>query len=155
MDLTKTFIERAQKNPKRIVFPESKDERIIIAASKIMESGIAHPIVIGNAEEVHEIAASNKASVDGIKIISPHDDEAVLDRYAELYVKSRNIKIAVAKKLVTKPLSYGGMMVKAGDADGMVAGVATATAAVIQAASLTIGFQEGISTPSSFFMMLL
>ena len=62
---------------------------------------------------------------------------------------------AIAKKLVRKPLSFGGMMVSQGDADGMVAGVATATSIVIQAATLTVGFQAGLSTPSSFFLMIL
>ncbi|MBD3287841.1 phosphate acetyltransferase [candidate division KSB1 bacterium] len=155
MELTKVFIEQARKNPLQIVFPESRDERIIIAASKIKEQGIANPVLIGDAEEVNEIASAQKVSLEGIKIISPLSDEAVLDKYAELYVQSRNIKTTIAKKLVKKPLSFGGMMVKAGDADGMVAGVATATASVIQVASLTIGFSEGISTPSSFFMMVL
>ncbi len=155
MELINQFIEQAQTNAQRIVFPESKDERIVIAASKTKELGIALPVIIGSPEEVQKIADANRVSVEGIKIVSPLSDESVLEKYAELYVKSRDVKIAIARKLVKKPLSFAGMMVKAGDADGMVAGVATATASVIQIASLTIGFQPGISTPSSFFMMVL
>lgn len=155
MELTNQFIEQARTNPQRIVFPESKDERIVIAASKIRDLGIAYPVIVGDPEEVNKIAAENDVSLEGINIISQLGDDSVLEKYSELYVKSRDVKIAIARKLVKKPLSFAGMMVKAGDADGMVAGVATATASVIQIASLTIGFQPGISTPSSFFMMVL
>lgn len=155
MELTNVFIEQARAHQKKIVYPETKDERIIIAVSRIKEMGIAVPVLIGDSENIQQIAKSHNVSLDNIQILSPLNDDAMLESYANLYVKSRNIKTAIARKLVKKPLSFAGMMVKAGDADGMVAGVATATASVIQVASLTIGFQAGISTPSSFFMMVL
>jgi len=155
MDLTQLFIEKAQKNPRRIVFPEGSDERIIIAAAKVKTMGIAVPIIIGQQEDIHKIAANNGVSVTGIQIMNPQTEHETVERYSEIYAANRDVKLAIAKKMVQKATSFGGMMVKTGDADGMVTGVATATASVIQFASLTIGFLEGMSTPSSFFIMVV
>ncbi len=153
MELMEKFIEQAQKHPLKIVYPEGTDERILKASSKVKELNIADPVIIGEYDEIKKIADKLGVSVNGIEIISPQTNNEKIEEYAEKYAGSRDVKTAVARRVVKKPISYAGMMVKTGDADGMVAGVATATAAVIQYASLTIGFQKGISTPSSFFIM--
>ncbi len=154
MDIVAQFMEKAKKNPKRIVLPEGDDSRIVVAAARARDLGIAKPVVLGEPDAVRKLAAENRVSMDGIEIVS-FKDEGRLNRYAEDYARSRNVKVAIAKKVVGKPLAFGGMMVKVGDADGLVGGVASATASMIQAASLTVGFQEGLSTPSSFFIMVM
>ncbi|MBC8403078.1 MAG: phosphate acetyltransferase [Candidatus Marinimicrobia bacterium] len=154
MSLNQHFISRARRQPARIVFPETNDNRILVAAAEIAERGIADPILIGNEEKIRTTADELELNQTSLEIRSNQDSNS-LAKYAELYLESRNIKPAIARRLVNKPLSFGGMMVRAGDADGMVAGVATATASVIQAASLTIGFHPDLSTPSSFFIMLI
>ncbi len=154
MDLEQSFIEKAKKNPKKIVFPEGKDERIVIAAYRLKEMNIAFPIIIGNIDEIKKIAVEKQISLEGIKIIDPVSSE-LLEKYAKEYAEKREMKEAIAKKLVKKTLPFATMMVACGDADGMVAGVVNATASVISTASLAIGFQEGLSTPSSFFIMII
>ena len=154
MDFISAMIEKAKKKPMRIVFPEGDDERIVVAAAKAAELGIARPIVVGNAEEVNALAVKNKASLNGIAVV-PTSDEKKISRYAAAYAEARQMKVAVAEKLVKKPLSFGCMMVKMGEADGMVGGVAHATASVIQSAALTVGYQQGLSTASSFFVMVV
>lgn len=101
------------------------------------------------------IASSHNTSLAGIEIIDLQEQEEKLAYFADMYATSRDMKLAIAKKMVKKPLAFGGMMVKSGEADGMVAGVATATAFVIQIASLTIGLKEGFTKPSSFFIMVV
>ena len=154
MDFISAMIEKAQKKPMRIVFPEGYDERIVIAAAKAAELGIARPIVVGNAEDVNALAAKNNASLNGITIVAASDEEKI-KRYAAGYAEARQMKVAIAEKLVKKPLSFGCMMVKMGEADGMVGGVAHATASLIQSATLTVGYQQGLSTASSFFVMVV
>lgn len=154
MDIIQKFITTAQGDPARIVYPEATDPRILQAALKVKEMGIATPILVGDPEVVHTLASEDGLSLGDIEIIDSKTDEK-LDVYANHYAKKRDMREAIAKKLVRKPLSFGGMMVSQGYADGMVAGVATATSIVIQAATLTVGFQEGLSTPSSFFIMIL
>lgn len=154
MDLVQQFIEKAKSNPQRIVYPEGRDERIIAVAAKSKELGTADPILIGEAEEIKALAGKAGVDLAGVDVLSPRE-EIRLEKYADDYAAVRGVKVGVAKKLVRKPLSFAGMMLKTGNADGMVAGVASATASVIQAASLTVGFQEGLSTPSSFFIMIV
>ena len=154
MTLIENIIKTAKVAPARIVYPEGQDERIVKAAAKVLAMGIAVPILIGDKEEIQKIASENGVSLDGIAIQS-NTEESFIEKYAVSYSKSRGVREAIAKRVVKKPLYFGGMMVKEGDADGMIAGIDSATASVIQAASLTIGFKEGMSTPSSFFVMVI
>ncbi|NQT62671.1 MAG: phosphate acetyltransferase [Candidatus Marinimicrobia bacterium] len=154
MNIVDKFIARAQENPARIVYPEATDPRILKAVVQIKEQGIAIPLLVGNPEQIQEVAEEHGCAISGIELIDSKTD-ARLDTFAKAYADNRDLREAIAKKLVRKPLSFGGMMVNQGDADGMVAGVATATSIVIQTATLTVGFQEGLSTPSSFFIMII
>ena len=118
---------------KRVVFPEGEDARIVAAAQRLRDEDLAAAIVLEKPE------SSDR-----------------LDAYAALYLKARpDTNPKVARRLAAKPLFHAGLMVKAGDADAMVAGVANTTARVIEAGLLTIGLAPGIETPSSFFLMVL
>jgi phosphate acetyltransferase len=154
MDPMKRFFEAARANPRRIVYSEGTDERVLQAARRVKDEGLAVPILVGTPEAMAEAATAGGVSLDGIEISGPHD-EARLEAFAADYTAAGGVKEGIAERLVKKPLAFGGMMVRSGLADGMVAGVTTATGAVIQAAAVTVGFQEGISTPSSFFIMVL
>ena len=94
-------------------------------------------------------------TLDGIRILDPvHSDSQ--SRYATLYSAGRpEANPGIAQRLVRKPLFHAGLMVKAGDADAMLAGVASTTARVIEAGIMTIGLAEGIRTPSSFFLIVV
>lgn len=122
------LFERARSRRRRLVLPETGDARIVEAARRLADEGLAEPILPGE----------------------PATDPR-LPAYAALY--PGNPKIAM--RAVQKPLFHAGMMVKAGDADAMLAGVAHPTSRVIEAARMTIGLAPGISTPSSFFLMVL
>lgn len=118
---------------RRVVLPEAEDERIVAVARELQESGIAQPILLRSPEA-----------------------SARLDAYAALYVAGRpEANPKVARRLAAKPLFHAGLMVKAGDAEAMVAGAAHPTARVIEAGLMTIGLAPGIGTPSSFFLMVL
>jgi len=116
----------------RVVFPEGGDERIVAAAQRLDEERLAEPIVLATA------------------------DDSRIDRYAALYRQGRpDASEAVARRVATKPLFHAGLMVRAGDADAMIAGVANPTARVIEAGMMTIGLAPNITTPSSFFLIAL
>ena len=125
-DLLQAFFERAKARRGRIVLPETGDERIQEAARRLEAEGLAQPIL-------PDIASDPR-----------------LEHYASLYSNPR-----LGARAVRKPLFHAGMMVKAGDADAMLAGVAHPTARVIEAGLMTIGTAPGIKTPSSFFLMAL
>src|SRR5688572_724974 len=133
MDVVAQCIDKVRGRGLRVVFPEGGDERIVAAAKRLREERIAEPVVLGDIE------ASPK-----------------LDAYAALYVAGRpDSNPKLARRIASKPLFHAGLMVKAGDADAMLAGVAHPTARVIEAGMMTIGLAEGVSTPSSFFLMAL
>lgn len=145
MDLIDSFIRRARAAPKRLVLPEGGDERILGAARRMQDEGIAIPILLRDAG----------APLPGIATIDPETSDRNA-AYSELYVAGRpGTKPAIAQRLVRKPLFHAGMMLKAGDADAMLAGAAHPTARVIEAGLMTVGLSEGMRTPSSFFLMVL
>jgi len=154
MDLMQRFFEKAKSNPKRIIYPEGHDERIVAAAIKAKQMGLANPLIFGDEQKIRQNAAKSGLPMDGIEILAP-DDENRINRYAEAYSGFRDIRLAIAKKLVAKPLAFCCMAVRQNDADGMVGGVDSATGSVIQAATLAVGYQEGLSTSSSFFIMIV
>ena len=155
MDIIARFKEKAKQRKLSVVLPEGKDPRIIEAARRIKDEGIADPVVLGKEAQVEEAVKAAGVSMDGIRTLNPRES-ADLDRYTEKYMEGRDdLDPKVARRMVMKPLFYGGVMVALGEADAMVAGAATATATVIQAGALAVGFAPGISTPSSFFLMIV
>lgn len=138
----------------RLVLPEGNDDRILLAADRLLSDDIAMPVVLGKEESVSSRIADLSLSGD-IEVLDPaHSDRIGL--YGQSYIKSRpRTKAQVAERLILKPLFFAGMMVKHGDAGALLAGVDCATSKVIEAGQLTIGLAEGISTPSSYFLMVV
>jgi len=154
MDIIKSFIEKAQAKPLRVVYPEGLDERILKAAESVSRQSIAHPILIGSKMKIEEAAGALSLDLSGITIVE-RDNADTIEKYAISYSKIRGLKIEAARKMVKKPLAMAGMMVREGDADTMVAGCTCATALVLQNAAMTIGLRENVSVPSSFFIMVI
>lgn len=155
MDVMSYLKAKAAAQPKRIVFPEANDERILTAVNQITQQNIAEPILIGELEAVHQMSQGSNINVNSIPIISPIESSKFKQYIAAYCAQRENVTDKIAEKLLKKPLLFGAMMVAQGDADGIVCGVAHATSSVIQAASLTIGFAPGISNPSSLFIMVI
>ena len=154
-DIVDACIAQARAGGKRPVFPEGHDERIVAAAVRLKALGIASPILVGTRAEVGAAAARAGVSLDGIEVIDPAES-ARLKAYAALYSDGRpGANARVAERLVRKPLFHAGMMVRAGDAGAMVAGVTTTTGRVIEAGLMTMGLAAGIRNPSSFFLMIV
>ncbi len=155
MDIMNSFRSKASQSPKTIVFPESEDDRILKAVAEIRTANIAHPILIGDADKINEKATELNLNLNGIPVLNPTGSDKFGEYVSAYCHKRENATEKIAQKLLRKPLLFGAMMVAQNDADGIVAGVAHATSSVIQAAAVTIGFAEGISSPSSFFLMVI
>jgi len=158
MELFEKLSARAKKCPQRIVLPEGTEPRTLTAADRIIADGIARIILIGNKGEVMRMADSLK--LENIKyatIVDPAD-ETVIDRYAPLFYelrKSKGVTMEEARLTAANPLYLGCLMVKAGDADGQVAGAMNTTGNVLRAAFQVIKTMPGISVVSGAFVMLL
>jgi phosphate acetyltransferase len=113
------------------------------------------PILIGSAEGVKAAAAEAGVDCRDIEIIDPARDPR-LSSFAEICAGIRQTMTpSVAKRLVTKALYFGGMMLRQGEADAMVAGAAHPTRRIIEASLMTVGVQEGIALPSSYFLIIV
>jgi phosphate acetyltransferase len=153
MDLLARLFDIARRRQRKIVLPEGEDARIVAAALRLQDEQLAQPILLGAREAV--AAAARGASLASIESIDPRGDPR-LAAYGEACAAARpSMTPAVATRMVTRPLYFGGMMVRQGDADAMVAGAANATRRVIEAGLMTVGLAEGITLPSSCFLMIV
>ena len=135
MDLLGRLFDIARRRRRKIVLPEGEDARIVEAAARLRDEKLAEPIVLG-ADDVR--------------------NDARLSSYGAALAAARpSMTAAMATRLVAKPLYFGGMMVRQGDADAMVAGCANPTRRVIEAGLMTVGLADGIALPSSCFLIIV
>ena len=147
---------RAKQNKKTIVLPEAGDRRTLEAANTILLEGIADIVLIGNEDEISKGAEG--LDLSKATIIDPSKADK-LDAYVDLLVelrKSKGMTPEKARELLTnQPLYFGVTMVKAGDADGMVAGAVYSTADVLRSALQVIRTAPGTKLVSAFFLMVV
>ena len=158
MDLLQDIITRAKANKQRIVLPEGTEERTLRAADKLLADGVASIILIGNKTEISQLAASyGLKNIDLATIVDPlnHEKKAA---YADLLFQLRQKKGMTPEKaavLVENPLYLGCLMIKAGDADGEIAGAQNTTGDVLRPALQIVKTAPGISCVSGAFLMFL
>ena len=158
MHLMDAIKEKARKDLKTVVLPESYDERMLYAAEKIVEQGLAKVIILGNQAEVRAAAEAKGIKLDGVEIEEPASSprlNSYIDAFVELR-KGKGMTPEEAKKILTDKdnLYFAGMMVREGDAGGEVAGATSTTGNVLKAAFQTVGTAPGIKTVSSYFFMI-
>ena len=158
MGLFEKLTERAKASRQRIVLPEGTEPRTLKAADRIIADEIADIILIGNREEILGMAGELELkNIERATIVDPAD-EKVIDKYAPLFFdlrKSKGISMEEARLTTANPLYLGCLMVKAGDADGQVAGARNTTGNVLRAAFQVIKTKPGISVVSGAFVMVL
>lgn len=150
--------KKALQANRRIVLPESSDERVIRAAAEILKEGLAKVILVGNQETIMDSAKAYEVSLSGVKIVDPYNFERLddyINKLVELRSKKGMTREEAKKILQNDPNFFGAMLIKMGDADGMVSGSASPTANVLRAGIQVIGTQPGVKTVSSVFIMEL
>ncbi|MBQ8591493.1 MAG: phosphate acetyltransferase [Lachnospiraceae bacterium] len=148
--------EKARKDRKTIVLPETTDKRTLIAAAKIMEEEIANIIMVGNEEKIMDGAGWLEVNLDGVKVVDPRTCEKFEEYVNLLYEtrKSKGMTIEKAREILsTDYLTFGVIMVKANDADGMVAGACHATADVLRPSLQILKTAPGVKLVSGFFIL--
>ncbi|MDE4132645.1 phosphate acyltransferase [Phaeobacter sp. QD34_3] len=126
MSVLENAVEAAKARQARVVFPEMEDARVAAAVAQLRRDGLCEALPLAEPSEAH----------------------------VEALVAARGLKEGIAKRMISKPLYRAAAMVAVGEADAMVAGADVPTRRVIEAASIGIGLAEGVSVPSSFFLML-
>ncbi len=156
MDVVQMIRDKARENSRVIVLPEGSDERTVKAAGIIAKEGIADVILLGTGEEVRAVAARAGVDLQGVTLVDPETDSR-RERYAALLFELRSHKGMSREQAWEHSgdvLYFGTLMVKSGDAHGMVAGAIHATGDVLRPALQILKTQEGISRVSGAFLMV-
>ena len=147
MDLISQIVERAKANKQRIVLPEGTEERTLKAANQILTDGVADLILLGNPDEIMDLAKEwGLGNIHKATIINP-ETSPKKEEYAQLLCelrKKKGMTIEEARKLVNDPLYYGCLMIKSGDADGQLAGARNTTGNVLRCTARTAKAVAGL-----------
>jgi phosphate acetyltransferase len=149
--------QRAAADPQRVVLPEGEDPRTVVAAATCAREKLARVTLLGSEEKIRAAARDANADLGGVEIID-HRRAPDFDKVAALYHELRRAKGMMpdeARNVVRDPLYYGNLMVRAGRADGSVAGATNTTAHTVRAALHCVGVRAGFKLVSSFFVMAL
>ncbi len=150
---------KARRDPKRIVFAEADNVKILKAAQIVFDEGIGYPILLGDEVKIKTIADANGIDIEGLPIFDPRSDatEERRNKYSEIFFAKRGRKgfnAYEAKKVMRDRNYYGCMMVECGDADAMISGLAKNYPDTIRPAIQTIGTEEGVKKIAGMYLML-
>ncbi|MBE7178443.1 MAG: NADP-dependent malic enzyme [Mucilaginibacter polytrichastri] len=148
---------RAKSNPKRVVFAEADNYKILKAAQIVKEEGIAEPILLGNILWVKKLIADNDLDLDDVKILDPWLGAENQDKYADYFYKLRQRKGVTeseAKRFIRDRNHYGACMVQFGEADALISGLTKDYATTIRPALRIIGTEPGVKHVAGMYMML-
>ena len=158
-NLLKYIINKAKQSPKRVVFAESENIKILKAAQIAKDEGIAIPILLGNKAKIRAMIADNNLHLEDVEIIDPKDDSSEKKRseYGELFFekrKRRGYNLYEAKKTMRERVFFGCMMVNAGEADAMISGLTRKYPDTIRPALEIIGMADGAKRVAGMYIML-
>lgn len=148
--------ERAAQTERRILFPDATDRRTLEAVRRLAEQGTVVPVLVGERREIERVAFGEKIDIGGIEIIDPAaaaERSGWSDAFLELR-REKGMTPELADQTMANPLYAAGMILRLGGADGAVAGSLSTTGEVLRAAIRTVGTREGITTVSSWFLMV-
>jgi malate dehydrogenase (oxaloacetate-decarboxylating)(NADP+) len=157
--LLRIIANKAKRDPRRVVFAEADNVKILKAASMAYDEGVAYPILLGNAKKIEAIAEENSIDITDLPIIDPRSEETEAKRlaYGEMFFNKRNRKgfnHYESLKIMKDRNHYGSMMVDNGDADAMISGLTRNYADAIRPALQIIGTDEGVGKIAGMYLMI-
>jgi len=157
--LIRALGSKARKDPKKVVFADAENAKVLKAAQIALDEGIAFPILLGNPEVINEIAEANSILTEGMEIIDPKAASVADQRksFGELFFKKRQrrgVNKYEASKLMKERNYFGCMMVETGKADAMISGLSRNYPDTIRPALQIIGTEDGVSKIAGMYIML-
>ena len=154
-EVIRVMIHKAQKNPKKVVYPEGEEENIIRAAHVCFTENIAKPILLGNETKIKKLIKQLGYNQAEFMIEDPENSEKSA-MYAEDYYKRRQrkgVSLVKAKRVMRYPNYFGSMMVKFGNADALISGLTTDYPTTIRPALQCVGVREGLNIVSGLYIV--
>jgi malate dehydrogenase (oxaloacetate-decarboxylating)(NADP+) len=158
MEVMQRMVSLARRNPKRVVLPDGDSDRILRAAARVVEDGVAIPVLVGRPSRIRDRAQTLGVSLEGVEIVDPAEEDEKRERYAGALHQRRLRKgttLADARDQMFRSLSFAGMMVREGDADAMVAGIESTYPETIRPALRLVGKAEGVEHVAGLYMIAL
>ena len=155
MRLLDKIWELARNNVQRVVLPEGNEERTIKATEIVLKEKIADVLLVGNENDIRKHAKDLNVNIDGATIVDPKTSEKY-DEYVNLFFelrKNKGMTLEKAKEIIKDEMYFGTMMLKCGDADGLVSGAVHTTADLLRPGMQIIKTSPGTKIVSSFFIM--
>ncbi|RKD20382.1 malic enzyme [Pelobium manganitolerans] len=155
--LMRGIAEKATSAPKRVIFAEADNYKILKAAQIVKDDGIAIPILLGNKKAINTIIAEHELGLDGVTIIDPMEEPEMLEKFAQnLYKKRqrRGISLYEARKAMRDRNYFGASMVEFGDGDALISGLTKNYASTVKPALQIIGTEEGVNRVAGMYLML-
>jgi malate dehydrogenase (oxaloacetate-decarboxylating)(NADP+) len=155
--IMRAITSKAKLAPKRVVFAEADNYKILKAAQIVKEDNIAIPILLGNKEHIKQLILENALELDGVEIIEPAAELARMKKYADaLYEKRqrKGVTLFEANKLMRDRNYFGAAMVEFGEADAMISGLTKNYASTVKPALQVIGTEEGVNRVAGMYMMM-
>jgi malate dehydrogenase (oxaloacetate-decarboxylating)(NADP+) len=155
--LLRTITNKAKSSPKRVVFAEADNYKILKAAQIVRDEGIAIPILLGDKEKISHIMLEHELDLEGVLIINPLEDLNTSNKYAEFLYKKRQrrgVTLFESKKLMRDRNYFGATMVQFGEADALISGLTKDYGSTIKPALQVIGIEEGVNRVAGMYMML-
>ena len=155
MSIMDTIREKARQDVRRVVLPEGGEPRTVAAAARAYALGLAFPILLGNPGQIAKTAADQGVDLTGISVVDPSDSPEAPRYAAELWKlrQAKGMTMEEASRLVRDPMYYGVLMVRLGDADGLVSGAVHTTGDMLRPALQIIRTRPGMKVVSSSFLM--
>jgi len=155
--LLRNLTNKAKQSPKRVVFAEADNYKILRSAQIVKDEGIATPILLGNIEKIKRIMRENELDLGDVQIIDPREGCENMEEYVNyLYNKRqrRGITLYEAKKLMVDRNYYGASMVQFGRADALISGLTKDYVSTVKPALQIIGTEEGVNRVAGMYMMI-
>jgi len=158
-NILRFIVNKAKQSPKRVVFAEAENLKILKAAQQVNDEGIAIPILLGRPEKINELIAENQLSLEDVLIIDPKSEtqEAKREHFGKLYFEKRQrrgVNFYEAKKLMRDRTHFGCMMVDNGEADILISGLTRQYPNTLRPALEIIGVKKEVRRVSGMYMML-
>jgi malate dehydrogenase (oxaloacetate-decarboxylating)(NADP+) len=151
------IVQNAKNAPKRIVFPDGDNIKVLRACQIVLDEGIARPILLGSEKKIRQRAAELDIDLEGAELLNPADSlkhSAYAHEYLELRCR-KGVTAASAARYMNRRTHYGMMMVRRGDADGLVAGLTAPYPDTIRPALQILGIRPDVRRATGMYMMLL
>ena len=156
--LSRVLGSKARRDPKRVVFADAENIKILKAAQLVLDEKVGYPILLGDEKKINRIAMENSIDLEGIPIINPKDDETeeMRKEFGELFFSKRQrrgVNRYEAYKVMKERNHFGCMMVETGEADCMISGLSRNYPDTIRPAIEIIGTEEGVKKIAGMYLL--